>query len=34
MAIDFEKYDKNVDLNGLKNDLKEVEENGGTVEYR
>ena len=34
MAIDFEKYDKNVDLNGLKNDLKEVEENGGTGEYR
>ena len=34
MAIDFEKFDKSVDLDGLKEDLKEVEENGGTGEYR
>lgn len=33
MAIDFSKFDKNVDLEGLKNDLKEVEENGGSGDF-
>lgn len=30
MAIDFSKFDKAVDLEGLKNDIKEAEENGGS----
>lgn len=29
MAIDFSKFDKKVDLEGLKNDIKEAENNGG-----
>ena len=29
MAIDFSKFDKKVDLEGLKADIKEAEENGG-----
>ena len=32
MAIDFSKFDKQVDLEGLKNDIKEAENNGG--DYR
>ena len=34
MAIDFSKFDKQVDLDGLKNDVKEAEENGGTGNYK
>ena len=30
MAIDFSKFDKAVDLEGLKKDMKEAEENGGS----
>lgn len=33
MAYDFSKFDKQVDLEGLKNDLKEVEENGGLGDF-
>ena len=33
MAIDFEKWDKAVDLEGLKNDIKDAEGNG-SVEFR
>lgn len=29
MGIDFSKFDKKVDLEGLKNDIAEAEENGG-----
>ena len=29
MAVDFSKFDKAVDLEALKEDIKEVEENGG-----
>lgn len=29
MAIDFSKFDKKVDLEGLKNDILDAEENGG-----
>lgn len=29
MAIDYSKFDKAVDLEGLKNDVKDAEENGG-----
>lgn len=29
MAIDFSKFDKKVDLEGLKSDIKEAESNGG-----
>ena len=29
MAIDFSKFDKAMDLDGLANDIKEAEENGG-----
>lgn len=29
MAIDFSKFDKKVDLEGLKNDIADAEENGG-----
>ena len=29
MAIDFSKFDKKVDLKGLKNDILDAEENGG-----
>lgn len=29
MAIDFSKFDKKVDLEGLKNDIAEAQENGG-----
>lgn len=29
MAIDFSKFDENVDLEGLKNDIKEAENNSG-----
>lgn len=31
--MDFSKFDQSVDLEGLKKDLKEVEENGGTGVY-
>lgn len=31
--MDFSKFDQSVDLEGLKKDLKEVEENGGTGDY-
>lgn len=34
MAIDFSKFDKQVDLDGLKNDVKEAEENGGTGNFK
>lgn len=33
MSVDFSKFDKAVDLEGLKNDLKEVEENGGSGDF-
>lgn len=33
MAIDYSKFDKMVNLDELKNDLKDVEENGGTGDY-
>lgn len=33
MAVDFSKFDKAVDLEGLKQDLKEVEENGGSGDF-
>lgn len=29
MALDFSKFDKMVDIEGLKNDIREAEENGG-----
>lgn len=29
MAVDFSKFDKSVDLEGLKNDIQEVSQNGG-----
>lgn len=29
MAVDFSKFDKAVDIEGLKNDVKEAKENGG-----
>lgn len=34
MAVDFSKFDKAVDLEGLQNDIKEAEENGGTGDYK
>lgn len=33
MAIDYSKFDKQVDLEGLKADIKEAEENGGNGNY-
>lgn len=33
MAFDWKKFDKNVDLQALEEDVKEVEENGGTGDY-
>lgn len=32
--MDFTKWDKQFDTKGLKDDLKEIEENGGTGDYR
>lgn len=32
--IDYKKWDKSVDIEGLKNDVKEAEENGGSGEYK
>lgn len=32
--MDFSKFDKEVDLDGLKNDLAEVEKNGGSGERK
>lgn len=32
--MDFSKFDKEVDLDGLKNDLEEVEKNGGSGERK
>lgn len=32
--MDFSKFDKAVDLEGLKKDLKKVEENGGSGDYK
>lgn len=34
MAIDFSKFDKAVDINGLKKDVEEAQQNGGTGEYK
>ncbi len=34
MAVDFDKFDKSVDLEGLNKDVEEAEKNGGTGEYR
>ena len=34
MAIDFSKFDKSVDIEGLKHDVQEAQENGGTGEYK
>lgn len=34
MAVDFEKFDKAVDLEGLKNDVNEAKEKGGTGEFK
>lgn len=31
MAIDYNKFDKTIDVKGLKNDIEEVEKNGGSV---
>lgn len=34
MSIDFSKFDKQVDLEGLKNDINEAEKNGGSGNFR
>lgn len=34
MAVDFDKFDKAMDLEGLKKDTKEAEENGGSGNYK
>lgn len=34
MAVDFTKFDKMMDLDGLKKDVAEAEENGGNGEYK
>lgn len=32
--MDFSKFDKSVDIEGLKHDVQEAQENGGTGEYK
>lgn len=34
MAIDYSKFDKQVDVEGLKKDVKEAQENGGSGDYK
>lgn len=34
MALNYSKFDKAVDVEGLKKDVKEAQENGGTGEYK
>lgn len=34
MSIDYSKFDKAVDLEGLKNDVEEAKEKGGTGEFK
>ena len=34
MALDYSKFDKQVDVEGLKKDIKDAEENGGTGNYK
>lgn len=34
MSVNYEKFDNQVDLEGLKKDLAEAKENGGTGEYK
>lgn len=34
MALDLSKWDKNIDVEGLKKDIEEAKENGGTGEYK
>lgn len=34
MAIDYSKFNKKIDIEGLKQDIQETETNGGTGDYR
>lgn len=34
MAVDFSKFDKAVDLEGLQKDIQEAAENGGTGDFK